>query len=261
MSEPKPESKDRTALYIAIVGATATIVAALVGILPNLLNRSAPPTLLVITATPPLTIIAQATTTIPPTLTNVPPTTVPTTTNPPPTLAPTATNAPSPTASVQRIDFLVTNNRTDALDFYIDDEFQVTVPAGGYQLMRVIPGERRLTHCPRNAKPSDAASGCETLTREVKNNPYDWELGGTVPAPREVLLFMLNQIDNDVDIFIDGSTKVSVNAHKMGTTQLVPGAHEIQTCLRGTNPSQGVCGTANRFELLRKVEMFLVNLP
>lgn len=45
MNEPPPkkESRDRTVLYIAIIGATATVLAALIGIVPVFLNRSAPP--------------------------------------------------------------------------------------------------------------------------------------------------------------------------------------------------------------------------
>jgi hypothetical protein len=238
MSETKPpsEHKDRTALYIAIVGATATILAALIGVLPNLLNRGATPvpTPLVIVATAVPTPLAQAT-----------------------AVLPTQTAA----AGTGRIDFLVTNNRESAFDFFVDDEYQVTIPPGSYQLLRVVPGERRLTHCPQGTKPSDASNTCETLTREVQSEPYDWQLGGTTPAREKVLLFLLNQIDNDIDVFVDGAEKVPVNAHKIGTIHLEPGTHEVQTCPRGAAPAQGDCGKVSAFEFLRSVEMYVVNVP
>lgn len=233
MSEnaPRPPPKDRTALYIAIVGALATVSAAFIGILPGLLNRApAPaPTALVATANPMPTQAAQ-------------PTTV------------------SPTLAA-RIDFLVTNNRAGPFDFFIDDEYQITVPPGGYQVLRVIPGEHRLTHCPRGTKPSDSNNECETLAREVKNEPYDWQLGGTIPARGEVLLFLLNQIDHDVDIYIEGQAMVPVNSHKFGTIQLDPGTYMIRTCPRGATPAQGICGTTGEYELLYNVEMYVVNVP
>lgn len=247
-NKPRPETKDRTALYIAIVGATATVIAAAIGVLPNLLNRvPAPaPTPIVVTAAPIPTEVSQ--------VTAIPPTTAPATVNPP-----TATLA-EPTAA-SRIDFLVANNREGAFDFFIDDEYQITVPAGGYQLLRVIPGEHKLTHCPQGSKPSDANSGCESLSREVRNEPYDWQLGGTVPARDEMLLFLLNQIDHDVDIFVNETNMVPVNAHQIGTIQVAPGIIQIQTCRRGSTPTQGVCGVAGSFEFTRKVEMYVVNVP
>lgn len=234
MSEnnPRPEPRDRTALYIAIVGATATIIAAFITVLPNLLNRASPPppaAPLVVTITPMPTQVSQAIATAP--------------------------------GTAGRIDFLVTNNRAAPYDFFIDNEYQITVPAGGYQLLRVIPGEHTLTHCPRGERPGNEPNECASVAREVQKSPFDWQLGGSIAARDKVLLFLLNQIDNDIDIYVNDTEMVPVNAHQMGTIQLEPGTHKLQACHRGITPAQGRCGNVGEFEFLANVEMFVVNVP
>ncbi len=214
--QPQPERKDRTPIYIAIIGAVTTIIAAFIAISPSLLNRNTPT----------------------------------------PTPAPTQ----GPTVSA-RIDFVIINSRSTPFDFYIDNEFQATIPNGGYNVLRVLPGEHTLTDCPVGIKPSSNATACETATRGVSSNPYDWQLKGEVPASSNVLLFLLNQVNSNQDIYVDGTSMTPVDAHQFKTTQVQPGKHTIQSCNRGIKPvaPTDACGAALDFDLIRNVEMFVVN--
>jgi hypothetical protein len=91
MSEtPKSDNSNRLQLIIAVVGAMTTVLVALIGVLPNLIERLAP------APTPtPITIIAVDPTAIPPTLPSVvEPTAISPTTTPLPTQEATVANPP-----------------------------------------------------------------------------------------------------------------------------------------------------------------------
>lgn len=263
MSANKPEPKDRTALYIAIVGASATIVAALIGVLPNVLKRDTPvtPIAIIITATPPPTSIAQATTiptltsqptavlgtatlqptSAPATSTSVPPTTTPTATNLPSTPPPTALPSPTPSSIVT---LLLINNLPRTMEFFIDEKSITKINSGTYQSLRVPHGKRELKQCVLGTDYNDPIN-CFARTYDVEPNPDVWEMfdsNNPLKTNANINLLLLNRASTPQDLIIDGQFAQTIAAGTATVITVTPGQHTLDACAVGFRPPNGACG-------------------
>lgn len=269
MSENKPEPKDRTALYIAIVGASATIVAALIGVLPNIVNRNAPPpTPLVITTTPVPTQVSLVTsvpasasppTPLPPTLTTAPTTVPPTLTTAPLTItreatlpAPTATAKPPATVS-NIITFIVVNNLPQTMEFFVDGKAATKINSGTYQPLKVPRGTHELKQCILGTDYTDP-NNCFAREYDIQPNPDVWVMfsdNNPLLTHANVSLLVLNRASIPQDIYIDGQLADTVAGGDFNVILVTPGEHTIQPCAPGIVPPNGGCGKAftNRYSM------------
>ncbi len=256
MSENKSAPRDRTPLYIAIVGATATILAALISQLPNLMNRSQPtPTPIIITATPPQTFGAQANNVVP-TETSA----APTATTLPNTLAPTATETPfspptelraasatplppSPTRS-NVITLLLINNLPRAMEFFVDGQSLTTINSGAYQPLRITPGTHEFKQCVLGSD-YNAPENCFAKNYSAAPNPDVWEMFDSnhplVTGANSVLL-VLNRAQSPQDFFVDNQFQETVPPNAYTALTVRNGAHFVQPCAVGTTPPAPSCG-------------------
>jgi hypothetical protein len=262
MSEKPPAPRDRTPLYIAIVGATATIMAALIGVLPNLTRQnSPPPTPIVITATPAPTEVAQATlapatqTDISgfPTLTLIPPTATLAATVIPTTISPTI-------SSGAEITLLLINNLPRAMDFSIDGASVTAIESGTYKALPVRRGPHEFKQCVFGADPS-LPENCFSRTALVVNQPEFWEMfdnANPIPVSGDVILLVLNQAPTPQDLYLDGELAETVPAHGYAAIAVAPGKHTLQPCALQRTPESGTCGARSEFDLQKKIESFTI---
>lgn len=282
MSENKPEPRDRTPLYIAIVGALATIAAALIGVLPNMLNRGAPPPspiAIVITATPVPTQIPIETnvpTTVPPT--NVPPTNVPpsgaaTAATAPLTItveamlpAPTVPQAVTATAPATAIPsniitFLLVNNLPQKMEFFVDNEGQTRINSGDYEILHLLRGMHQLKQCVVGTDYTDP-NNCFDRAYDLESEPDVWVMfsdSNPLLTQENVSLLVLNRAPIPQDIFIDGQLADTVPPHDFKPIFVIPGEHTIQPCAPGIHPPSGGCGKAFKNRYTAPTHFFIIN--
>lgn len=262
MSEKKSEPKDRTALYIAIVGATATVIAALIGVLPNLL-RNPPPTPVVITAAPAATVIAQATT-LPPTVVAV----MPTATEIAPTLvlSPTIGLSASPTpppaspTPTNIVTLVLVNNLPRAMEFFVDGVSATSIDSGAYQVVPLKLGTHELKQCVYGSD-TTKPENCFAKSAVLNNSLDYWEMfdaANPEPPSSPLTLLVLNQSSAPQDIYMDGIFAKTVGANTFIALRGPGGLHTIQPCPVGDNPASGKCGERRALELGKKVEIFRI---
>jgi hypothetical protein len=204
MSEKNSESRDRTPIYIALIGALATIAAAFIAIAPNFWRpRRAPQG-----AAPPPRGAARA--------------------------------APADTS----LKFILVNNSEYAQDFYIDNTFAEAINTGTYVVLRVAPGEYTLTTCARGANPLKQPENCSASPTKVRvyDNPYLWHIYGDKRASGQMTYLVVNQSNSARDIFIDSAFKTTLRANDFVALTVPATEHVGQDCAQGktpqTNPEQ-----------------------
>lgn len=270
MSEKQPPPKDRTTLYIAIVGAAATILAALIGTLPNLLPRNdAPsPTPIVITATSAPTVVSQAPSTAAPTqqpstppasATGLPTVTLPTATatlrgagiTPPPP-SPTRTNV---------VTFLLVNNLPRAMEFFVDGQSATKINSGSFQPIRVPRGTRELKQCVLGSDYADP-NNCFSRGYDVQPNPDVWVMfdqANPLVSAANVNVLVLNRASIPQDIFIDNQISETVQPGAYAVIPVARGEHTIQPCAPGIRPPNGGCGKAFRSQYSAPTHFFTID--
>jgi hypothetical protein len=256
MSESSPQpSRDRTPIYLALIAATSTIIAALIAVLPNILNtnqRGAPPqqpTVIVVTATlAPATEAPIATATTPPAATTA------ALGQPGATLA-----GPSPTTDT-RITFLLLNNFDKNQDFYIDSNLAISVNSGQYQTLHVQPGSHELKNCLLGSDPT-VKDNCFAQTANVNQNPYLWQIDGNAPVTDQPILVVLNQANSPQDVFVDNSNAGTVSAHDFMAIRVPVGSHSLQPCTAGNTPASNpnACGAFTGLDAHHPVISFTIN--
>lgn len=246
MSENQSPHKDRTALYIAIVGATATIIAALIAVSPNWFNRNSGTTTIVITATPEATGVAQATAV--PTHTPIPSTIAPTN-----TVAPTATAiSPTPNNSTS---LLLVNNLPRQMDFYADGVKTTSIDSGTYQVLPVPIGAHEFKQC------VFGTDNCFAKTARLSRVIDYWEMFDTLSAGElqtTLTLLVLNQSAAPQDIYMDGIFAKRVDANNFIALTGPGGLHTLQACAAGETPASGKCGERYPLQLGKKIEIFKI---
>ncbi len=263
MSEKKSEPRDRTPVYIAIVGATATVLAALITQLPNLMNRpEVTPTPIVITATPPPTHVTQAT--------NMSPgaTTAPSTTAPTATVelrAASATPVPSSPTPDNIVTLVLVNNLPQAMEFFVDGVSVSSIDSGAYQVVPVERGRHEFKQCVHG---SDTANPNNCFAKStILNDAVDyWEMfetNSSIPPQSTLKLIVINQSSTPQDIFMDGIFAKTVNARDFIELNGPGGLHTIQPCAQGATPASGSCGERTSLQLSKRIEIYKIlgNVP
>ena len=197
-SPRKPEQKDRTALYVAIVGATATIIAALIGIVPLYLNRNSPP--------------------------------------PTPTPAPTtvlATLTPNATTNT----LVVVNQFERVQDFVLDGSLLGTIETGKYKSFEIPPGPHEFKNCSVPTDPA-VTPECSSKQVNATSDPYPWDIYGNAPLRGNATLLVLNPNSTDRDFFLDDVPKGTVRAHSFVVIDTPPGKYVVRTCTPGSPPTR-----------------------
>lgn len=237
MTESRPPSRDRTPIIAALITAGASVLVALIGILPNVLNQRAAsspavPTVIVVTATTPS---VRTSTRAEPTPTSVPLGILN-------QACPRATLAAAVgTASVT---FVLANNYERSQDFYLDECLAARVDSASYAIFSVRAGTYELKNCVRGADPSAGVPDCSTNRRSVTANPYDWEIYGNAAPKENPTLLVLNRTAKDIDVFVDGATSVaaSVTSHTADTILIRSSAtHSIVVCPTGVRSVDMAC--------------------
>lgn len=270
MQDHKPEPRDRTPIYLALIAAVATITAALIGVLPNLVNPRSAPAPIVITATSAPTQAALATATVPAPPTNAP--VSPTSAPPTPTLAPTETIisptltiapptvAPSPSPD-ETVRLLLVNNLASAMEFFADDTSLTTIPSGAYQPLKVPRGRHVFKQCVVGTDYSQSGS-CFEKAYELAESPDTWVMfDGAHPltAKGDVILLVLNRASIPQDLYLDGEPSETVAAGGYAALTLSQGAHTIQPCAPGMAPPSAECGARIPLNASQPTETFLIH--
>lgn len=269
MSVNKPEPKDRTALYIAIVGACATIAAALIGVLPTILNRAPAPTpvAIVITASPAPTSNTQATivptaqalpTALSSTSTSLPPSAVPTNTIVPPTDRPTP--PPLPTQS-SIVTFLLINNLPRTMEFFIDGKSATKINTGTYQSLQVPHGMHELKQCIVGTDYSNP-NNCFATSYDVEPNPDVWEMfdkTNPLKTDANINLLLLNRANTPQDVYVDGKLAQNITPGKVIVITIIPAHHVVQSCAAGFSPPNGACGQPVGTDYSAPTGYFIIN--
>ncbi|MBI4672395.1 MAG: hypothetical protein HY741_12120 [Chloroflexi bacterium] len=197
MSEKKSEARDRTPIYIALIGATATLAAALIAIAPNFLRPSAPQPL-----PPPATVSGQ--------------------------IAPTVALLKFVLVNNSEFaqDFYIDNTFAEAINSgtYV----VLTIPPGDYTLTTCARGANPI-------KQPENCSATDTKVR-VHDNPYLWHIYGNQQASGQMTYLAVNQSNTPRDLFIDGTFKTTVPANDFVALTLPATEHVGQDCTQGKTP-------------------------
>ncbi len=271
MSEKKPESKDRSAVTTALIGAGAVIVTAVISsiVAPIVLRGfESSPTPIVITVTPPTTAVSQATS-IPPTATREPTATiVQPTLEISPTIAlrvaSTTPRPPSPTPN-NIVTLVLVNNLPNAMEFFVDGVSVTSIDSGAYQVVPIARGTRELKQCLFGSDTNNP-NNC-LATSAVFNNAVDyWEMfetNSSIPPQSRLKLLVLNQSSTSQEIFMDGIFAKTVDARSFIELNGPGGLHTIQPCAMGETPASGNCGERQALQLSKRIEIYKIlgNVP
>lgn len=272
MSEKNPQPKDRSNITSALIGAGAVVLTAVItSIVAPVVLRSleSSPTPIIVTATPPPTVIAQNTS-VPPTATLEPtvrvdtPTRAPTATEiifptaptattalraasatPPPSPIPPTRVPPTPTQS-NIITFLLINNLPRAMEFFVDGESLTRINSGAYQMLKIPRGTRELKQCVLGSDYS-ASGNCFARTYDLAPNPDVWEMfdsNNPLTTGADSVLLVLNRAAYPQDIYLDNQLVETIQGGAFVALTVSNGSHTLQTCAPNEKPPSGACGRA-----------------
>ncbi len=251
MSERNSQPRDRTPIYLALIAAGATLGAALIGVLPSLLNSRGGASV-VITATAPPPTAARAETQFP-----VSPTTVVASPVPP---LPAPSPTPRPAADTQAT-LLLVNNLAFDMEFFVDDQSVTTIQSGTYQPLKVIQGRHEFRQCVVGTDYT-SAENCFAKEFDLQASPEVWTMfdaSNPLTARGDVVLLVLNRAPIAQDVFVDAQMTRTIPPGAYAALTISTGAHSVQPCAEGTNPASGTCGARIEITASQPTDSFLIH--